>query len=111
MAEASPMCRRRRPAVGKASLQTVKHIDFARIGWLRAGVMGANDGVVSTSSLLLGIAASGARSLPCSSPVPQAWWPVPCPWRREAVVLEFVQSTLPDVSALGQKPSFASRNA
>lgn len=33
---------------------------FARIGWLRAGVMGANDGVVSTSSLLLGIAASGA---------------------------------------------------
>jgi VIT1/CCC1 family predicted Fe2+/Mn2+ transporter len=33
---------------------------FDRIGWLRAGVMGANDGVVSTSSLLLGMAASGA---------------------------------------------------
>jgi VIT1/CCC1 family predicted Fe2+/Mn2+ transporter len=33
---------------------------FDRIGWLRAGVMGANDGVVSTSSLLLGIAATGA---------------------------------------------------
>ncbi len=31
-----------------------------RIGWLRAAVMGANDGVVSTASLLLGVAASGA---------------------------------------------------
>lgn len=32
----------------------------ARIGWLRAAVLGANDGIVSTSSLLLGVAASGA---------------------------------------------------
>lgn len=31
-----------------------------RIGWLRAAVMGANDGIVSTASLLLGVAASGA---------------------------------------------------
>lgn len=31
-----------------------------RIGWLRAAVMGANDGVVSTASLVLGVAASGA---------------------------------------------------
>lgn len=31
-----------------------------RIGWLRAGVLGANDGIVSTASLLAGIAASGA---------------------------------------------------
>ncbi len=31
-----------------------------RIGWLRAAVLGANDGVVSTASLLIGIAASGA---------------------------------------------------
>lgn len=30
-----------------------------RIGWLRAAVMGANDGIVSTSSLVLGIAAAG----------------------------------------------------
>ena len=29
-----------------------------RIGWLRAAVLGANDGVVSTSSLLVGIAAA-----------------------------------------------------
>lgn len=32
----------------------------SRIGWLRAAVLGANDGIVSTASLVLGIAASGA---------------------------------------------------
>ncbi|HZE96760.1 MAG TPA: VIT family protein [Planctomycetota bacterium] len=31
-----------------------------RIGWLRAAVLGANDGIVSTSSLLLGVAATNA---------------------------------------------------
>lgn len=30
------------------------------IGWLRAAVLGANDGVVSVSSLVVGVAASGA---------------------------------------------------
>jgi VIT1/CCC1 family predicted Fe2+/Mn2+ transporter len=33
-----------------------------RSNWLRAAVLGANDGMVSTSSLVLGIAASGASS-------------------------------------------------
>ncbi len=31
-----------------------------RVGWLRAAVLGANDGIVSTASLMTGIAASGA---------------------------------------------------
>lgn len=31
-----------------------------RTGWLRAAVLGANDGLVSTASLVLGVAASGA---------------------------------------------------
>jgi len=31
-----------------------------RIGWLRASVLGANDGIVSTASLVLGIAAASA---------------------------------------------------
>ncbi len=31
-----------------------------RIGWLRAAVLGANDGIVSTSSLIVGFAASAA---------------------------------------------------
>lgn len=32
----------------------------ARLGWLRAAVLGANDGVVSTASLILGVAAAHA---------------------------------------------------
>ena len=31
-----------------------------RVGWLRAAVLGANDGIVSTSSLLVGVAAADA---------------------------------------------------
>lgn len=32
---------------------------IARIGWLRAAVLGANDGIVSTASLIVGVAAAG----------------------------------------------------
>jgi VIT1/CCC1 family predicted Fe2+/Mn2+ transporter len=32
----------------------------ARIGWLRAAVLGANDGIVSTASLVIGVAAAGS---------------------------------------------------
>lgn len=32
----------------------------SRIGWLRAAVLGANDGIVSTASLMLGVAAAHA---------------------------------------------------
>ena len=31
-----------------------------RIGWLRAAILGANDGLVSTSSLVVGVAAAGS---------------------------------------------------
>ncbi|OBS08753.1 VIT1/CCC1 transporter family protein [Acidihalobacter prosperus] len=31
-----------------------------RIGWLRAAVLGANDGIISTASLILGVAAANA---------------------------------------------------
>ena len=33
-----------------------------RIGWLRAAVLGANDGLISTSSLIVGVAAATAAS-------------------------------------------------
>jgi VIT1/CCC1 family predicted Fe2+/Mn2+ transporter len=33
-----------------------------RIGWLRAAVLGANDGIVSTASLVLGVAAAGGSA-------------------------------------------------
>lgn len=32
-----------------------------RIGWLRAAILGANDGIVSTASLIVGVAAAAAR--------------------------------------------------
>jgi VIT1/CCC1 family predicted Fe2+/Mn2+ transporter len=34
----------------------------SRIGWLRASILGANDGIVSTASLIAGVAAAGAAS-------------------------------------------------
>ena len=34
----------------------------ARVGWLRAAVLGANDGIVSTASLIVGVAAASGRS-------------------------------------------------
>ncbi len=34
----------------------------SRIGWLRAAVLGANDGVISTASLMVGVAATGATT-------------------------------------------------
>ena len=33
---------------------------MSRIGWLRAAVLGANDGIISTASLIVGVAASSA---------------------------------------------------
>lgn len=43
----------------------MRHLErhrMSRIGWLRAAVLGANDGIVSTASLVLGVAASGAAA-------------------------------------------------
>ncbi len=37
-----------------------EHHRLHRVGWLRAAVLGANDGVVSTSSLIIGVASAGA---------------------------------------------------
>lgn len=40
----------------------IEHHYINRSNWLRAAVMGANDGIVSTTSLLVGIASAGASS-------------------------------------------------
>jgi VIT1/CCC1 family predicted Fe2+/Mn2+ transporter len=37
-----------------------EHHRIHRVGWLRAAVLGANDGIVSTASLIIGVAAAGA---------------------------------------------------
>ncbi len=39
--------------------QRNKHHRTHRAGWLRAAVLGANDGLVSTASLMIGVAAAG----------------------------------------------------
>ena len=38
-------------------LHTEKHL-VSRIGWLRAAILGANDGIVSTASLIVGVASA-----------------------------------------------------
>ncbi len=40
-------------------LHIERHV-IERIGWLRASILGANDGIVSTASLIAGVAAAGA---------------------------------------------------
>ena len=45
------------------AILVIRHSEFhrtERIGWLRASVLGANDGIVSTASLLVGVAAAEA---------------------------------------------------
>jgi VIT1/CCC1 family predicted Fe2+/Mn2+ transporter len=47
----------------EAALRAMRHTETHRIehlGWLRAAVLGANDGIISTASLLVGIAAAHA---------------------------------------------------
>lgn len=44
-------------------MSEIEHHRAYRVGWLRAAVLGANDGIVSTASLIIGVAAANA-SLP-----------------------------------------------
>ena len=57
-ATAHSLPRKRGPM--KAVRRHAEHHHSDRIGWLRAAVLGANDGIVSTASLVLGVAAAGA---------------------------------------------------
>ena len=50
----------RLPAPPAAEVLAPEHHHTQRVGWLRAAVLGANDGIVSTASLLLGVAAAQA---------------------------------------------------
>jgi VIT1/CCC1 family predicted Fe2+/Mn2+ transporter len=49
-----------RRAFGRAARRHAESHRSERIGWLRAAVLGANDGIVSTASLVLGVAVAGA---------------------------------------------------
>ena len=46
--------------MSRARLQSESHF-VGRIGWLRAAVLGANDGILSTASLIVGVAAAAAQ--------------------------------------------------
>jgi vacuolar iron transporter family protein len=46
--------------MSRAGLQSESHF-VGRIGWLRAAVLGANDGILSTASLIVGVAAAAAQ--------------------------------------------------
>jgi vacuolar iron transporter family protein len=45
--------------MSRLRVHTERHA-IERIGWLRAAVLGANDGIVSTASLIVGVAAAAA---------------------------------------------------
>ena len=46
--------------MSRLRLHSESHL-VSRIGWLRAAVLGANDGIVSTASLIVGVAAAAAK--------------------------------------------------
>ena len=45
-------------------IQTTEKHYVNRSGWLRAGVLGANDGILSTASLIIGVAAASSTREP-----------------------------------------------
>lgn len=47
--------------MARTMLHPERHL-VERIGWLRAAILGANDGIVSTASLILGVAAAARSS-------------------------------------------------
>lgn len=52
------------PIIWRRVMRISRHLErhrSDRIGWLRAAVLGANDGIVSTASLVLGVAVAGAE--------------------------------------------------
>ena len=52
-----PFTSRRRKIIRMHPVHSEAHL-IERIGWLRAAVLGANDGIISTSSLVVGVAAA-----------------------------------------------------
>ena len=46
-------------------MRTKEEHRIGRVGWLRAAVLGANDGILSTASLLLGVPGRDAAGEAC----------------------------------------------
>ncbi len=47
--------------MSRLKIHTESHL-VSRIGWLRAAVLGANDGIISTASLIVGVASAAATT-------------------------------------------------
>src|SRR5512135_3141507 len=47
--------------MSRLRLHREQHL-VGRIGWLRAAVLGANDGIIATASLIVGVAAAAAAA-------------------------------------------------
>lgn len=54
----------------------------SRVGWLRAAVLGANDGIVSTATLIVGVTAGAVTQNDVLLRVSPTLWQGPCQWRR-----------------------------
>ena len=65
-----------------------------RIGWLRAAVLGANDGILSTASLIVGVAAAASAKVLFLSQVLPGWSPVLCRWLPVNMCLSVRNPTL-----------------
>ena len=50
------------PRSAAIDLQAEQAVSSDRLNWLRAGVLGANDGIVSTAGLVVGVAGRSHRS-------------------------------------------------
>lgn len=60
LAKAAAVPKKANAAMTRLHLHSERHL-VSRIGWLRAAVLGANDGIVSTASLIIGVAAAAAK--------------------------------------------------
>ena len=58
-----PIPSQRQPSIGHRSTDEAQGGEIAsRLNWLRAGVMGANDGIVSTAGMVVGVAGAAVSS-------------------------------------------------
>src|SRR5215831_20202739 len=64
------------------SMTGERHL-VGRIGWLRAAVLGANDGIISTASLILSVASAASSQTNVLLAGIAGLLPALCPWRRE----------------------------
>ncbi len=69
-----------RTALPVSSSHRESHV-VKRIGWLRASVLGANDGLISTSSLIVGVSAAHIAEAAVFTAALPAWSAARCRWR------------------------------